>query len=93
MYSKESDAGNADSNEVIVVKPRAGDAICWPNFDLAGKPYMDSIHKALPIPKERRRKVGNNQGSGEFYTTGHHKTDLSKIVVNLWFEGYAKNRH
>jgi len=93
LYSKESDAGNADSNEVIVVKPRAGDAICWPNFDLAGKPYMDSIHKALPIPKERKGQVGSNQGSGEIYSTGHHKTDLSKIVVNLWFEGYAKNRH
>lgn len=93
LHSKESDSGNTDSNEAIVVKPRAGDAICWPNFDLAGKPYMDSIHGALPIPKERRGKVGNIQGSGDSYTAGHHKKDLSKIVVNLWFEGYAKNRH
>lgn len=91
----ESNLGNAKSkeSEVIVVKPRAGDAICWPNFDLAGKPYMDSIHGALPIPKERRREAGSSIegiGSGEKYSEGHDEKDLSKIVVNLWFEGYAK---
>ena len=94
----ESNLGNNKSkeSEAIVVKPRAGDAICWPNFDLTGKPYMDSIHGALPIPKERRGKADSRiEGidSGENYTEDHDEKDLSKIVVNLWFEGSSKNRH
>ena len=42
---------NMIKNQGIVVKPKSGDALVWPNFDKEGKPYMDSIHKALPIAK------------------------------------------
>jgi hypothetical protein len=89
--NKESDVGNADPNGVIVVKPRAGDAICWPNFDRAGKPYMDSIHGALPIPKEKTGSLSSIEDRGKSYSDDHDEKDLSKIVINLWFEGYTKN--
>mmetsp|Transcript_35972 Transcript_35972/g.52722 ORF Transcript_35972/g.52722 Transcript_35972/m.52722 type:complete len:456 (-) Transcript_35972:473-1840(-) len=56
----------------LVVKPDIGDAIVWPNFDQEGKPYMDSIHRALSIPK----------------STCGQRFEMGKIVINLWFEGF-----
>lgn len=57
----------------LVMKPKAGDALVWPNFDRNGKPCMDSIHRALSLSEEtQKRRKGHNIG---------------KVVVNLWFEG------
>lgn len=59
----------------LVVKPQAGDALVWPNFDREGNPYMDSIHSALPLGKTGRDIINNNDDG------------MGKIVINLWFEG------
>jgi hypothetical protein len=69
----------------LFVKPRAGDALVWPNFDRDGKPYMDSVHRAVPVaalPTSRKEA----RGSGA--QVGNAEEDrIGKVVVNLWFEG------
>jgi hypothetical protein len=63
----------------LVVKPRAGDALVWPNFDRDGKPYKDSVHRALPlaaVPTAQKEASGSGA-----------QDRIGKVVVNLWFEG------
>jgi hypothetical protein len=59
----------------LVVKPQAGDALVWPNFDREGNPYMGSIHSALPLGETGQNIINNNDAG------------IGKIVINLWFEG------
>ena len=59
----------------LVVKPEAGDALVWPNFDREGNPNIDSVHSALPLGKTGRNIINNNDDG------------MGKIVINLWFEG------
>jgi hypothetical protein len=75
----------------LVVKPSAGDALVWPNFDRDGNPYKDSVHRALPVtalPTARKEsrdsaaQIGNTEEDG-----------IGKVVVNLWFEGFTKSRN
>jgi hypothetical protein len=71
----------------LVVKPRAGDALVWPNFDRDGKPYKDSVHRALPVAALPTAHKGA-RGSGA--QAGNAKEDrIGKVVVNLWFEGFT----
>ena len=56
----------------LMCKPRAGDALIWPNFDRDGKPCMDSIHRALSY-KDKNESNNNSR--------------IGKIVINMWFEG------
>lgn len=70
---------------VLVIKPKAGDAIVFPNFDFDGRPYLDSIHGALPIPKADRSRRGRDDCCNDNDTD-----EVSKIVINLWFEGHTK---
>jgi hypothetical protein len=48
---------NGGHNQPLVVKPRAGDALVWPNFDRQGLPYMDSLHRALPVESNNGGRV------------------------------------
>lgn len=72
----------------IVVKPSAGDALVWPNFDRNGTPYGDSVHRALPVagaepPPNRQR---HNKGSIS------NVIGIGKVVMNIWFEGFDKRQ-
>ena len=72
----------------LVVKPRAGDALVWPNFDRDGKPYKDSVHRALPVvavPTARKEGRGSSAQAG----SAEKDSRIGKVVVNLWFEGSA----
>ena len=75
---------NGSISDVLVVKPKAGDAIVWPNFNQDGKPYLDSIHGALPIVAEKNRSISRSDGCNK------NEDEVGKIVINLWFEGYTK---
>jgi hypothetical protein len=73
----------------LVVKPSAGDALIWPNFDRDGNPHKDSVHRALPIttlPKARKGSRGSAAQIGKTDEDG-----IDKVVVNLWFEGFTKS--
>ena len=77
---------NGKQQQGMVVKPSAGDALVWPNFDRNGNPYTDSVHRALPVaatdeaPQRSRgqRKNVSRTGSNE----------IGKVVMNIWFEGF-----
>jgi hypothetical protein len=66
------------------VKPSAEDALVWPNFDRDGKPYKDSVHRALPVaalPIVHKHK----KASGPVVQAGNAVEDrIGKMVVNLW---------
>jgi hypothetical protein len=69
----------------LVVKPRAGDALVWPNFNRDGKPCKDSVHRAVPVTAlPTSHKEASDSGS----QVGNAEEDIiGKVVVNLWFEG------
>jgi hypothetical protein len=80
---------NNDNKEVVattsrettvIVKPKNGEALVWPNFDQDGKPYMDSMHRALSIKNESKMNRGNGV------------PDIEKVVVNVWFEGMTQHK-
>ena len=66
---------NLKQKRGLVVKPQAGDALVWPNFDQEGNPYVESIHSALPLGENGQNIINNNDAG------------IGKIVINLWFEG------
>jgi hypothetical protein len=72
----------------LVVKPSAGDALVWPNFDRDGNPYKDSVHRALPVTALRKESKGSVAQIGNTEDNG-----IDKVVVNLWFEGSTKSRN
>ena len=73
--------GGAADDVGLVVKPRPGDALVWPNFDRGGVPYADSVHGALPLGTSSMLARGaTTMGGGD-------GAGMGKIVVNLWFEG------
>ena len=69
------------SNTGLIIKPKAGDALIWPNFDRRGNPCIESLHRALPI---------GDTGAKHESASGGGSDKIEKIVVNLWFEGFAK---
>jgi hypothetical protein len=75
----------------LLVKPSAGDALVWPNFDRDGKPYKESVHRALPVTdlptahKERMSSAAQMSNTKE--------DGIGKVVLNLWFEGSTKPRN
>ena len=70
--------------ERLVVKPRPGDALVWPNFDEDGNPHMHSVHRALSIaPIISKGKLQ----ADEIARKDKDDDLMGKIVVNLWFEG------
>jgi hypothetical protein len=75
----------------LLVKPSAGDALVWPNFDRDGLPYKDSVHRALPVatlPTARKESSG-----AAAVQVGNTEVDgIGKVVVNVWFEGSTKSR-
>jgi hypothetical protein len=79
--------GRKDGTRGLIVKPRAGDALVWPNFDRDGNPYQDSAHRALPVAATAaaaaRRKESSTAAAVAAQVAG-------KVVVNLWFEGSTK---
>jgi hypothetical protein len=75
----------------LLVKPSAGDALVWPNFDRDGKPYKDSLHRALPVAA---LPTAREEASGSAIQVGNTEEDgIGKVVVNLWFEGSTKSRN
>jgi hypothetical protein len=72
--------GDNSSEEGLIVKPQAGNALIWPNFDRHGKPDPNSVHRALPV-------IPGQEGLFDKDAT---TTAIDKIVVNLWFEGHLK---
>eukprot|EP00566_Odontella_aurita_P020272 CAMPEP_0113582190 /NCGR_PEP_ID=MMETSP0015_2-20120614/31756_1 /TAXON_ID=2838 /ORGANISM="Odontella" /LENGTH=290 /DNA_ID=CAMNT_0000486793 /DNA_START=120 /DNA_END=992 /DNA_ORIENTATION=+ /assembly_acc=CAM_ASM_000160 len=66
--------GNADDAKGLIVKPQAGDALVWPNFDSKGKPERNSVHRALSV---------RGSQEGQF----NDDAKIGKVVINLWFEG------
>jgi hypothetical protein len=82
-------ASRKDGTRVLIVKPRAGDALIRPNFDRDGNPYEDSVHRALPVatlPTARKKSRGSTAQIGKTEDDG-----IDKVVVNLWFEGFTKS--
>jgi len=71
---------SSSSNKAVVVKPIAGDALLWPNFNIEGNPCMQSVHRALPM------QTANNKYHKHQDDSNDHD-EMSKIVINLWFEG------
>jgi hypothetical protein len=69
----------------LLVKPSTGDALVWPNFDRDGNPYMDSVHRALPVAALTTTARKKSSGSEE--------DGIGKVVVNLWFEGFTKSQN
>jgi hypothetical protein len=72
----------------LLVKPSAGDALVWPNFDRDGNPYKDSVHRALPVsdlPTAHKESRGSAAQIDSMEEDG-----IDKVVVNLWFEGSTK---
>ena len=63
----------------IILKPKAGDVLVWPNFDSEGKPCDDSLHRAL----------SPNNASSRNVLTGDNN-DVAKIAINLWFQGQVR---
>jgi hypothetical protein len=83
-------ASRKDGTRGLIVKPSAGDALVWPNFDRDGNPYKDSVHRALPIttlPAARKKSKGSVAQIGKTEEDG-----IGKVVVNLWFEGSTKSQ-
>ena len=79
----------------LIVKPSAGDALVWPNFDRDGNPYENSVHRALPIttlPAARKKSRGSTAESGKTEEDGIGKNGIGKVVMNLWFEGSMKSQ-
>jgi hypothetical protein len=75
----------------LIVKPSAGDALIWPNFDREGKPYKDSVHRALPVSAPSRARKESRSSAPQI---GNKKADeIGKVVLNLWFEGSTKSRN
>ncbi|OEU10868.1 hypothetical protein FRACYDRAFT_246743 [Fragilariopsis cylindrus CCMP1102] len=75
--------------ERLVVKPRPGDALVWPNFDEDGNPHMHSVHRALSIaPSTPPTTISKGKLQADEIARKDKDNDLmGKIVVNLWFEG------
>ena len=75
--------------ERLVVKPRPGDALVWPNFDEDGNPHMHSVHRALSIaPSTPPTTISKGKLQADEIARKDKDDDLmGKIVVNLWFEG------
>jgi hypothetical protein len=73
----------------LVIKPHAGDALVWPNFDREGKPYKNSLHRALPLapPRIGRKEDINTSG---ILAPKSEDDDIGKVVLNLWFEGHMQ---
>lgn len=77
----------------LLVKPSAGDALVWPNFDRDGKPYADSVHRALPVsaalpttPPTRNKEAS---GPAVVQRSDTEEDTIGKVVVNLWFESLS----
>jgi hypothetical protein len=75
--------------ERLVVKPRPGDALVWPNFDEDGNPHMHSVHRALSMaPSTPPTTISKGKLQADEIARKDKDDDLmGKIVVNLWFEG------
>lgn len=74
--------------ERLVVKPRPGDALVWPNFDEDGNPHMHSVHRALSIAPSTPPTISKGKLQADEVARKDKDDDLmGKIVVNLWFEG------
>lgn len=69
----------------LVLKPRAGDALIWPNFDREGRPHMLSHHCALPL-NVHSSSPQHSLHIPSYETILNHE-EIGKIVVNLWFQG------
>lgn len=84
-------ASKKDGTRGLIVKPSAGDALVWPNFDRDGNPYKDSVHRALPVAALSATRKGSRGSAAEKINT--EEDGIDKVVVNLWFEGSAKARN
>jgi len=71
----------------LLVQPREGDALIWPNFDQDGTPYLDSVHRALPLDTTSDATTMNDDDD---LNSISGKDEFGKIVINLWFEGRIK---
>jgi hypothetical protein len=78
---------NRKEGKGLQMKPQVGDALVWPNFDRDGKPYKDSLHRALPLatPSIGRKK----ERSPVVHASSVKEDGIGKVVVNLWFEGFS----
>jgi hypothetical protein len=79
----ESNVKHESGSRGLVVKPSAGDALIWPNFDRDGRPYKESLHRALPVQVDSA--LANGSAAQE------DDSGIGKVVVNLWFEGSTEN--
>ena len=83
--------GNTDGSRGLIVRPSAGDALIWPNFDRDGAPYQDSLHRALPVPVDVVAATGRKGSDTRISSATNEKGPrIEKMVINLWFEGMTK---
>jgi hypothetical protein len=81
----------SNSGTGLLVKPSAGDALVWPNFDRNGRPYQDSLHRALPVAAPSRGHKGVKLPVVQADSVEQDR--IGKVVVNLWFEGSGREQN
>ena len=75
-----SAGGGGSRTPGLVVKPAAGDALMWPNFDDDGKRWELALHRALAQCGTHASTSGTRRNRGASATGCG-----GKAVVNVWF--------
>jgi len=72
----------------LVLRPAAGDAIVWPNFDRDGSYSELPLHRALAIEAaaEADTEADTEAGAAQDPAPDREGATFRKAVLNLWFE-------